>query len=303
MPAPGHKRFDKTLKRIADEEPVGLLECLADLLGLPGKITLINASLSKELIDVVREVDLVWLVQDENGRQWLLHVEFQLRLEEGRIEIGARMAGYVVRLYERERLPITSLVIYLQESGQIPDPPFVIPSGMESSTTLRCDYHVIKLWELPPETVLGRPYPLLWPLAGMMRGMTAETVVGVAQRIAQTPFTQEQKSELIGQLVVLAGVQVTAEAISAAFRRHPMIDDLLSASSVAQAWKEEGRVEGRMEGMRDFARLALEGRFGTLSNEVVQALAAADEATLREVVSHQDETLEQVRVRLKIGRQ
>lgn len=74
-----------------------------------------------------------------------------------------------------------------------------------------------------------------------------------------------------------------------------MIDDLLNASSVAQAWKEEGRVEG----MRELARLGLESRFGALSSEVLQALATADEATLREIATHQDESLEQVQVRLK----
>lgn len=88
-------------------------------------------------------------MEDADGRRWLLHVEFQLKIEESRVEMGERMAGYVLRLYERDHLPITSIVLYLQHSGQIPDPPFVIPSGVGSQATLQCQYHVVKLWELP----------------------------------------------------------------------------------------------------------------------------------------------------------
>lgn len=59
MPTAGHHRFDKTLKRIAEQEPEGLLAYLADLLALPGTITLVNANLSTELVDTVRHVDIV----------------------------------------------------------------------------------------------------------------------------------------------------------------------------------------------------------------------------------------------------
>ncbi len=60
MPSPW-RRFDRALKRIAEEEPVGLLD----------------ANLSKELVDTVREVDVVWRAARE-GRPFLLHLEFQL---------------------------------------------------------------------------------------------------------------------------------------------------------------------------------------------------------------------------------
>jgi len=92
----------------------------------------------------------------------------------------------------------------------------------------------------------------------MMQGMIPEAVVKVAQKFVETPLGPEQRSEFIGQLVVLAGVQLAEEEIRAALRRHPMIDELWNASSVAQALREEGRVEGRVEGLRDVARLALE---------------------------------------------
>jgi hypothetical protein len=82
-------------------------------------------------------------------------VEFQLkRDDQARAGMGERIAGYIMRLYEREHLPITSVVIYLQRIGNIPSPPFLIPGGLGSKATIRCEYEVIKMWELASEPTL-----------------------------------------------------------------------------------------------------------------------------------------------------
>jgi len=53
---------------------------------------------------------------------------------------------------------------------------------------------------------------------------------------------------------------------------------------------------------RRMARIALEGRFGPLSDDLLAALQKADEATLRELVGHvSTETPEQVRARLGLS--
>ena len=74
-----------------------------------------------------------------------------------------------------------------------------------------------------------------------------------------------------------------------------MVNDLWQHSSIAQDLKEEGRLEGA----RDLARLALEGRFGTLSPDLQTALQGVDEATAREIIQSVSRiSLEQVRTRL-----
>ena len=70
-----------------------------------------------------------------------------------------------------------------------------------------------------------------------------------------------------------------------------MLRDIWRESSVGELLrgveaKEEGRQEGRQEGMRALAAVALEGRLGELSAEVVAALSAVDDETLRAVVAH-----------------
>lgn len=85
-----------------------------------------------------------------------------------------------------------------------------------------------------------------------------------------------------------------------------MVNELWQHSSVAQALKEEGREEGRAEGRaeatHDLARLALEGRFGELSTDLLEALGRADEATLRELIKRvARDSLEQIRTLLGLA--
>lgn len=60
-----------------------------------------------------------------------------------------------------------------------------------------------------------------------------------------------------------------------------MVNDLWQHSSVAQELKEEGRAEGE----REMAQIALEDRFGALSADVLAALKSADEATLKKFIT------------------
>jgi hypothetical protein len=80
-----------------------------------------------------------------------------------------------------------------------------------------------------------------------------------------------------------------------------MMDELLEASSTARAFWEEGRVEGRVEGLRLAARLGLEHHLGTLDADLLRAIEAADEPTLTAIITHPEETLEQVRARLGLA--
>jgi predicted transposase YdaD len=129
---------------------------------------------------------------------------------------------------------------------------------------------------------------------------------------------EESERALCGSLrndrrktVLLAGVNLPLDAIVEAIRRRPMLDEIFEESSVAQ-WliergrkegseqgRDEGREEGRRQMARDMARMALESRFGTLSEEMLAALNIADEAALRDVVAHiGTDSLEQARSRL-----
>ncbi|HZC76805.1 MAG TPA: hypothetical protein VE258_03610 [Ktedonobacterales bacterium] len=82
-----------------------------------------------------------------------------------------------------------------------------------------------------------------------------------------------------------------------------MLQDIIRESSFAQDLIEEGKVEGKAEGqhemVREMARLALQGRYGPLADELVAAVNAADDATLRALVEHlTTDAMSDVRARL-----
>ncbi|HEU5366936.1 MAG TPA: hypothetical protein VFU69_00665, partial [Ktedonobacterales bacterium] len=78
-------------------------------------------------------------------------------------------------------------------------------------------------------------------------------------------------------------------------RRVFMSTDLFRDSPLNQSILSEERLQTT----RELAQAALEGRFQTLSDDILQALGTADEATLKAIVAHvSSDTLEQVRARL-----
>jgi hypothetical protein len=141
--------------------------------------------------------------------------------------------------------------------------------------------------------------PLLWPLAPLLAGATVETMVAVAERLAQAPLPQVEPGELIGLLGLLAGLRIPRDVVMQALRRNLMIRDIIEESSFAQLLIEEGREEGRQEGQRAAVRSVLESRFGPLEASALAALETADGTALQSLLAHlTTDTWEQVRARL-----
>jgi predicted transposase YdaD len=246
---------------------------------------------SPELPAITRQADLIWEVEGNDGRRRLLHIELQSDIDP---EIGVRLADYVVQLYRRDRLPTWSVVVYLRPAAQVPASPFVIPWD-ERRNSLTHPYDVVRLWEIPPERVLDGPNYVLWPLASLMAGATETTTVAIAERLAAVPAPEQERSDLIGILLGLAGLRMERGPLVIALRRLPMLNDLLRDSSIAEMFIEEGELRGE----RRMARVALEGRFGALPEDMLAALGEAQEATLHEIVAHiATDSLEQARARL-----
>ncbi len=87
-----------------------------------------------------------------------------------------------------------------------------------------------------------------------------------------------------------------------------MFGELLKESNFAEViydlGREEGEAKGREEGeevgLRTSLRIVLEGRFGTLADDVIAAIDALDSDALTEALRHAAiESIEQVRQRLQ----
>jgi predicted transposase YdaD len=283
--------YDNILKQLASQAPEGFFAWLAHTLRMEPAI-IENRDLPSELPTAPRYADVVWLIRIE-AEHAILHIELQLEFDE---TMSERLLGYQARLIERYHLPVISIVIWLKKTRDIPTSPAIWSwRGQEAN---RCVFQTIKLWELPQEDILNAPYPHLWPIAGLMAKATGESVARVGQQIADTSLKEGVKSELIGFLSLLASIQLKAETIRAAFRRHPMINELWKHSSIAQELIAEGREEGRKEEALRMTRVALERRFGSLDETLLAALEQADIATLEDIALDAALTIEQVRARV-----
>ncbi len=113
--------------------------------------------------------------------------------------MGQRILAYDMRRYERDHLPVISVVIWLKRVANPPTPPFIV--YLDDEEWFRYPYSVIQLWEVPQERILEQPYPVLWPLVGLMAGTNADSVAAVGQPIAENQEVQTPlKEELIGYL-------------------------------------------------------------------------------------------------------
>lgn len=289
--------YDQALKRLLSRAHDAFLDLIAPGLTWQGER-------SPELPAVARYADLVWEVAAGDDWRGVLHIELQTDSDE---RIGERVAEYGIRLWLRDHLPVRSVVVFLRPT-QPPASSFVVEwRGAES---LRYAFDVVRLWEIPAERVLARPEYDLWPLAGLMGNPTLEATVSIAERIASAPLSEHERSDLAVLLVVLAEVRLGPRVVLQALRRSPMIDDLLRHSSVAELFREEGIREGMREGiregiregMRDSVRRVIETRFGTLDAAMTEAIEAATDDDLNDLVTLSAiGTLEQVRARLGLS--
>lgn len=287
--------YDHPLKWMAEHDPEGFLALIGQ------RVTMLR-SLSNELTATPRLPDLVWEVLRPNGLPGILHTELQTKIEE---DIGERLAEYAILLWKRYHLPVLSVVIFFRPKESIPASPF----GWwwsETEETERYAFVVIKLWEIEPEVVLNTDHDILWPLAGVMGEATVDQLDEVAEHIIEAPLPRQRQGDLVSLLLGIAGLRFDKADVLEVLRRHPTMNDLWQESSFTDIVEEFRRPQweaaGRVEMAREMAREALEGRFGTLSPDVLAAVNSADEATLKGIVAQIIAiSLEEVRARLGLS--
>ncbi len=280
--------YDQALKELFQRDPAAVLA----LLRL--RLTWVRQR-SPELPSRPRQADLVWEVELPDGRRGLLHLELQTKPD---AKMGERVAEYALRLWLRDHLPVYSVVIYFRPSEALAVSPF----GWfwdEDDGRMQYKFETIRLWEVPQEEVLETPYYHLWPLAGVMKDTSADAALEVAERLASAPLPRKERIELTGALALLAGIRVPKANLAQAFRRNPMIEEFLRESSFTEMVHDLFREEDEARGMRRMTQVALEGRFGPLSEDLLAALGAADQAALEAIAAHlTTDDLAEVRARL-----
>ncbi|RRR73718.1 MAG: DUF4351 domain-containing protein, partial [Candidatus Viridilinea halotolerans] len=234
--------------------------------------------------------DLVFFVTLNDGRDVILHLEFQGQGTDRPMPI--RMLDYQTRLTATyPNMPVTSVVWYVGGAG-VGDTGEHQRINLAGHTYLAWHYHVIHLWQLDGEDLLALNRPALLALIGQTRLRDPKPMLTQAVRQIMERTSGERQEQLLAEFLLLCTDKELA-AMAEQIIRYDRYG--IPESPLISKWKEEGRVEGRVEGkaegieegqVRLLLRL-LTHRWGPLSAELiaqVQALTAIQMLDLAEAL-------------------
>ncbi|WP_413173087.1 Rpn family recombination-promoting nuclease/putative transposase [Anabaena azotica] len=236
--------FDNVCKLLAEKYPFDFAKWL--LPQEPKTIKVLKTELSIEPI----RADFVTFLQTENR---ILHIEFQTK-PQSKPPIPFRELDYSVRLIRTYQVPVTQVVIFLQET----DDPIVFTEEYVNETT-RHRYRVIRMWEQEPELFLHNL--ALLPLAPLTRTNSPQGLLSqIANNVAKIA-DRETKQDIAAYTEILAGLRFEKD-----FIRQLLSEDLMQESVIYQDILQKG--EGK-EAVK-FCLMLLNQRFGELDSEIVE---------------------------------
>jgi predicted transposase YdaD len=234
--------FDNVCKLLAEKYPFDFAKWL--LPQEPKTIKVLKTELSIEPI----RADFVTFLQTENR---ILHIEFQTN-PQSKPPIPFRELDYSVRLIRTYQVPVTQVVIFLQET----DDPIVFTEEYVNQTT-RHRYRVIRMWEEEPELFLHNL--ALLPLAPLTRTNSPRGLLSqIANNVAKIA-DRETKQDIAAYTEILAGLRFEKD-----FIRQLLSEDIMQESVIYQDILQKGE-------QRTIIRL-LNRRFGEIDSSLLNSI-------------------------------
>lgn len=271
-------QFDNLCKYLAEKYPDKFASWL---LGEPTtKVEVLKTELSLEPI----RADSVTFLRTQSQ---ILHLEFQVQVPTGK-PMPLRMLNYFVRLYWQYNLPVTQVLIWLQQTSNSA----VFESEFRQGLTSH-GYQVIRMWEQPPEPLLADP--ALLPMAVLAASDDATELLNqVAAEVAKIE-SNVQRKEISASTEILAGLRFNKNLIRNLFREEIMRESVIYQDILEegrqkgkQEGKQEGRQEGKQEGKQEEALTMvmrpLTRRFGNLDAELQSRLGELTVAQLEDLI-------------------
>ena len=248
--------FDNVCKLLAEKYPFDFAKWL--LPQAPKTIKVLKTELSIEPI----RADFVTFLQTENR---ILHIEFQTN-PQSKPPIPFRELDYSVRLIRTYQVPVTQVVIFLQETND----PIVFTEEYVNETT-RHRYRVIRMWEQEPELFLNNL--ALLPLAPLTQTSSPQSLLSqIANNVAKIA-DRETKQDIAAYTEILAGLRFEKD-----FIRQLLSEDIMQESVIYQdilqkgerIGEQRGEQRGELKGELKFCLFLLNQRFGEIDSLIVE---------------------------------
>ena len=240
--------FDNVCKLLAEKYPFDFAKWL--LPQEPKTIKVLKTELSIEPI----RADFVTFLQTENR---ILHIEFQTN-PQSKPPIPFRELDYSVRLIRTYQVPVTQVVIFLQETT---DEIAFTEAYINETTHHR--YRVIRMWE--QDSALFLDNLALLPLAPLTRTNSPQGLLSqIANNVAKIA-DRETKQNIAAYTEILAGLRFEKD-----FIRQLLSEDIMQESVIYQDILQKGERIGEQRGEVKFCLRLLNQRFGELDSLIVE---------------------------------
>jgi predicted transposase YdaD len=238
--------FDNVCKILAEKYPAEFVNWL--LPEEPTQVKVLKTELSLEPI----RADSVTFLQTANR---ILHLEFQTRTISNP-PLPFRMLDYSVRLIRQYNVPVTQVVIFLQETN---NEIAFIEEYVNETTTHR--YRVLRMWEQDSAIFLDNP--ALLPLAPLTRTTSPQRLLSqVAQSLAKIP-NSNTRQDIVAYTEILAGLKFDKGLI-----RQFLSEDVMQESVIYQDILQKGK---QQEAFR-FLMRQLTRRFGEIDSSIIERI-------------------------------
>ena len=231
--------FDNVCKLLAEKYPLDFARWL--LPEEPREIKVLKTELSIEPI----RADFLTFLQTEHR---ILHIEFQTKATSN-TPIPLRELDYYVRLTRQYKIPVTQVVIFLQETNH--ENAF-IEAYVSETTTHR--YRVIRMWEQDSALFLNNL--ALLPLAPLTRTSSPQGLLSqISENVARI-VDRETKQDIAAYTEILAGLRFEKKLI-----RQLLSEEIMQESVIYQDIFQKGEQRGRQQGEQRTVIRQLNRRF------------------------------------------
>ena len=214
--------FDNVCKLLAEKYPLDFARWL--LPEEPREIKVLKTELSIEPI----RADFLTFLQTEHR---ILHIEFQTKATSN-TPIPLRELDYYVRLTRQYKIPVTQVVIFLQETNH--ENAF-IEAYVSETTTHR--YRVIRMWEQDSALFLNNL--ALLPLAPLTRTNSPQGLLSqISENVAKI-VDRETKQDIAAYTEILAGLRFEKKLI-----RQLLSEEIMQESVIYQDIFQKGEQRG-----------------------------------------------------------
>jgi hypothetical protein len=257
---PEPQAYDNTLKALFGEEADQIIPYL-----LPGAEFIGNLRDEERNVEINRSMLKADLVHRIRYKRLLAILNLELQTKNDP-DLLLRLLQYHVALYEKHRVPVISVILYLfQTAAQLP--PYQLKCADE--TLLTFYYKVICLWELDAQPVVKNHILSLYTLLPAMRGAKPDLLKQALNEIVQSYSRQQIGSQILRFHRIMWRSQTMSYQekleIEEALHMQYHFDEFIDENPVVLERVARGEARGEIKGLQESIVNILHVRFPALA--------------------------------------